>query len=112
EQQNTDDTDIILVAYGISSRIAKTAMDNARRQGLKVGLFRPQTLFPFPKKQINALADKNVTFIAVEMSNGQLADDLRLAISCRRPVELVNRLGGNLVTLDQVMNKIKAVAGK
>ncbi|HOG50383.1 MAG TPA: 3-methyl-2-oxobutanoate dehydrogenase subunit VorB [Lentisphaeria bacterium] len=112
EQQNTDDADIVLVAYGISSRIAKTAMDNARRQGLKVGLFRPQTLFPFPKKQINALADKNVTFIAVEMSNGQLADDLRLAISCRRPVELVNRLGGNLVTLDQVMNKIKAVAGK
>lgn len=110
EEQNTDDADIILVAYGISSRIAKSAMDLARGKGLKVGLFRPKTLFPFPKARINALADREVAFVAVEMSNGQLADDLRLAISCRRPVELVNRLGGNLVTLDQVMDKIVCLA--
>ena len=88
-------------------------MEKARAQGLKVGLFRPKTLFPFPKKQLQVLAERpGVTFISVEMSNGQLADDIRLAINCSRPVELVNRLGGNLLTLDQVKEKILAVAGK
>ncbi|MDD3953456.1 MAG: 3-methyl-2-oxobutanoate dehydrogenase subunit VorB [Lentisphaeria bacterium] len=113
EEQQTSDAEIILVAYGISSRICKSAVEKARAQGLKVGLFRPKTLFPFPKKQLQALAaGSGVTFISVEMSNGQLADDIRLAINCSRPVELVNRLGGNLLTLDQVKEKILAVAGK
>jgi 2-oxoisovalerate ferredoxin oxidoreductase alpha subunit len=111
EEQNCDDADIVLVAYGISSRIAKTAMDKARQAGLKVGLFRPKTLFPFPKAALQRLASRPLTFISVEMSNGQLLDDLRLAISCQRPVELVNRLGGNLITLDQVMDKINHIAG-
>ena len=110
QQTATDDADNVLVAYGISSRIAKTAMDTARKEGIKVGLFRPITLSPFPKKQLKALADKGASFISVEMSNGQMADDVRLAISCSRPVELVSRLGGNLITLDQVMDKIHALA--
>ena len=110
QETATDDADIVLVAYGISSRIAKTAMDTARKEGIKVGLFRPITLSPFPKKQLKALADKGASFISVEMSNGQMADDVRLAISCSRPVELVSRLGGNLITLDQVMDKIHALA--
>ncbi|MBR4675242.1 MAG: 3-methyl-2-oxobutanoate dehydrogenase subunit VorB [Victivallales bacterium] len=110
QQTATDDADIVLVAYGISSRIAKTAMDTARKEGIKVGLFRPITLSPFPKKQLKALADKGASFISVEMSNGQMADDVRLAINCSRPVELVSRLGGNLITLDQVMDKIHALA--
>ena len=110
QQTATDDADIVLVAYGISSRIAKTAMDTARKEGIKVGLFRPITLSPFPKKQLKALADKDASFISVEMSNGQMADDVRLAINCSRPVELVSRLGGNLITLDQVMDKIHALA--
>jgi 2-oxoisovalerate ferredoxin oxidoreductase alpha subunit len=113
EEQQTSDADIVLVAYGISARICESAVEKARALGLKVGLFRPKTLFPFPKKQLQALAARpGVTFISVEMSNGQLADDIRLAIGCSRPVELVNRLGGNLLTLDQVKEKILAVAGK
>ena len=112
EMQNCDDADVVLVAYGISSRIAKTAMDLARKEGLKVGLFRPITLSPFPKQQLKRLADKGASFISVEMSNGQMADDIRLAISCSRPVELVSRLGGNLITLDQVMDKINTMAGR
>ena len=110
EQQGCDDADIVLVSYGISSRISKTAMDTARKAGIKVGLFRPITLSPFPKKQLQALADKGASFISVEMSNGQMADDIRLAINCSRPVELVSRLGGNLITLDQVMDKINELA--
>ena len=65
---------------------------------------------PVSDIELNALADKGASFISVEMSNGQMADDVRLAISCRRPVELVNRLGGNLITLDQVMGAIKKMA--
>ena len=107
ETLKCDDADIILVAYGISSRIAKTAMDTARAQGAKVGVFRPITLNPFPKDALTALAaNGNRKFVCVEMSNGQMADDVRLAINCSRPVSLVNRLGGNLITLDQVMEGI------
>ena len=110
EEIGTADADIILVAYGICSRIARTAMDKAREQGLKVGVFRPKTLFPFPKNALQALAKKDVKFISVEMSNGQMADDIRLAISCSRPVTLANRMGGNLLALEQVMNKIAEAA--
>ena len=112
QEENTEDADIVLVAYGISSRIAKSAMETARKAGIKVGLFRPITLSPFPKQQLKRLADKGASFISVEMSNGQMADDIRLAISCSRPVELVSRLGGNLITLDQVMDKINTMAGR
>jgi 2-oxoisovalerate ferredoxin oxidoreductase alpha subunit len=109
----TEDADIVLVAYGISSRIARTAVDISRQAGLKVGLFRPKTLFPFPKKALRAIAEaRPCTFVSVEMSNGQMLEDIRLAIECRRPVELVNRLGGNLITMDQVLDKINALAAK
>jgi 2-oxoisovalerate ferredoxin oxidoreductase alpha subunit len=107
EEYLIEDASIVLVSYGISSRICKSAVDLAREEGIKAGLFRPKTLFPFPEAQLKALADKGCSFIAVEMSNGQLRDDIRLAISCSKPVELVNRMGGNLITLDQIMDKIR-----
>ena len=111
EMLNCDDAEIVLVAYGISSRIAKTAMDDARKAGLKVGLFRPITLNPFPVKEAKALAARDkMTFISVEMSNGQMADDLRLAIECKKQVKLVNRLGGNLIELNQISDAINAAA--
>lgn len=112
EEYMTEDASIVLVSYGISSRICRSAVDLARKEGIKVGLFRPKTLFPFPEAQLKALADKGCSFISVEMSNGQMIDDIRLAIGCSRPVELVNRMGGNLITLDQVMDKIRKVAGE
>ena len=104
EEIMTDDADTILVAYGICSRIAKSAVEQSRAAGKKVGLFRPKTLYPFPKSRLRKLAEKgNVRFISVEMSNGQMIDDIKLAIDCSRPVELVNRMGGNLLHLDQIM---------
>jgi len=112
EEHMTEDASIVLVSYGISSRICRSAVDLARQEGIKVGLFRPKTLFPFPEAQLKTLADKGCSFISVEMSNGQMIDDIRLAISCSRPVELVNRMGGNLITLDQIMDKIRKVAGE
>jgi 2-oxoisovalerate ferredoxin oxidoreductase alpha subunit len=112
EEYLTSDASIILVSYGISSRICRSAVDLARQEGIKVGLFRPKTLFPFPEEQLKALADKNCSFISVEMSNGQMIDDVKLAIGCSQPVELVNRMGGNLIALDQIMDKIRKIAGE
>jgi len=112
EEYMTEDASIVLVSYGISSRICRSAVDLARQEGIKVGIFRPKTLFPFPETQLKALADKGASFISVEMSNGQMIDDIRLAIRCSQPVELVNRMGGNLITLDQIMDKIRKVAGE
>ena len=112
EEYMVEDASVILVSYGISSRICRSAVDLARKEGIKVGLFRPKTLFPFPEAQLKALANKGCSFISVEMSNGQMIDDIRLAIGCSSPVELVNRMGGNLITLDQIMDKIRKVAGE
>ena len=107
EEYRIDDAEIILVAYGISSRIARSAVDSARERGIKAGLFRPKTLFPFPEKVLKNIAeDKECTFISVEMSNGQMLEDIILAIGCSRPVELVNRMGGNLVDVNSILNKI------
>jgi 2-oxoisovalerate ferredoxin oxidoreductase alpha subunit len=108
----TEDASIVLVSYGISSRICRSATYLARQKGFKVGLFRLKTLFPFPEKQLKTLADKGCSFISVEMSNGQMKDDIRLAIGCSQPVELVNRMGGNLITLDQIIDKIRKIVGK
>ncbi|MCC7576215.1 MAG: 3-methyl-2-oxobutanoate dehydrogenase subunit beta, partial [Methanomethylovorans sp.] len=111
EEYMMEDADIILVSYGISSRICRSAVEQARKKGIKAGLFRPITLFPFPEKEMLSLAQtRDCTFICVEMSNGQMRDDVLLATRCTRPVELVNRLGGNLVTFDQVMEKIEYIA--
>ncbi len=101
-----DDAETVLVAYGITSRICRSAVDEARRLGKKVGLFRLKTLFPFPKKELNQLAESVGRFIAVEMSNGQMRDDVKLAIDCKRPVDLVSRLGGNLIDLAQVLDAL------
>jgi 2-oxoisovalerate ferredoxin oxidoreductase alpha subunit len=107
-----DDADIILVAYGISSRIARSAVDLAREQGIRAGLFRPITLFPFPSDALRELAEtRDCRFISVELSNGQMMADIRLAIDCKRPVDLVARMGGNLMTMDEVMAGIHKAAG-
>ncbi len=109
EEYMTDDAEIILVSYGISSRIARSAVNRSRRNGLKVGLFRLKTLFPFPKQRLNEIADRYCKFICVEMSNGQMQADVKLAIECKRDVYLVNRLGGNLITQEQVYQKIVGI---
>jgi 2-oxoisovalerate ferredoxin oxidoreductase alpha subunit len=104
-----EDADVILVSYGISSRIAKSAVDAARKEGIKAGLFRPISLWPFPEKELRTYAEHGARFISVEMSEGQMREDIRLAIGCRQ-VELVCRYGGRLIELDSVMDKIREVA--
>ena len=107
------DADVVVVAYGISSRTAKASVDAARAGGVRAGLLRPRTLYPFPKEPLLRLASgpNRPAFLAVEMSNGQMIDDVRLAVECSRPVRLVNRMGGNVVTGEQVVNEIRRAAG-
>lgn len=111
ESYRMEDADIALVAYGISARISQGAVDAARAAGIRAGLFRPKTLYPFPKDALNAFVAKGgKQLISVEMSNGQMRDDIKLAVECRCPVHLANRLGGNLVTQEQVLAKIRETA--
>jgi 2-oxoisovalerate ferredoxin oxidoreductase alpha subunit len=111
ELYRADDAAVLLAGYGISSRIARTAVDVLRERGIKAGLFRPTTLYPFPA----ALARRLTTgrdWVAVELSSGQFRDDL--AFQLGRPAEsigLINRMGGMLVTVDQVVEQVAARAG-
>jgi ribosomal protein S13 len=111
DEYQVEDADIVLVSYGISSRIARSAVDKSREKGLKVGLLRPITLSPFPTDRIKELADKGVEFISVEMSNGQLLADVQFAALRREGTYLVNRMGGNLIELKHVLAKIYEIAG-
>jgi 2-oxoisovalerate ferredoxin oxidoreductase alpha subunit len=112
EAYRLDDADIAIVAYGIVARIAHGVVDAARADGLKVGLFRPKTLYPFPKDALRAFVSQGgKRLLCAEMSNGQMRDDVKLAIDCACPVHLVNRLGGNLITHAQILAKLREIAG-
>ncbi len=111
ENYRTDDAEYIFVAYGISSRMCRSAVDELRAEGLKFGLVRPQTLFPFPEKALKAVAGRAKAFFSVEMSNGQMIDDVRLAIECSRPVTLINRMGGNVPGVEEIISRAKKTIG-
>ncbi len=91
EAIEADDADVVLVAYGSPSRICREAVARGREQGLRLGLIRPITLFPFPAVAIRRAAERPVQFLVVEMSLGQMAEDVRLALDGRRPVHLIGR---------------------
>ena len=110
EEYMTEDAEICVVAFGIAARVAKNAVIAARKEGIKVGLFRPITLWPFPKAALNKVADTAKKFISVELSMGQMIEDIELAIRCRRPVELCNRAGGMIPSSEQVLEHIKKAA--
>ena len=106
EEYLMDDAEICVVAFGISARVAKNAINAAREKSIKVGMIRPITLWPFPDKPLLAAADKCKAFISVEMNMGQMIDDIKLATECKRPVLLCNRVGGMIPTPEEVEAKI------
>ncbi len=108
EEFMMEDAEICIAAFGIASRVSKNAVIEARKQGIKVGLIRPITLWPFPKKAFRAAADKVKSFISVEMSMGQMIEDVRLATECKKPVTLCNRAGGMIPSPEQVLEAIIA----
>jgi 2-oxoisovalerate ferredoxin oxidoreductase alpha subunit len=107
EEWFTEDAEIVLVGYGIVGRILKAVTAEARADGMKVGLLRPITLFPFPATCIQRLAERTRSFVVVEMSNGQLLEDVRLALNGARPVEFLNRMGGNVPSHEAVMQLVR-----
>ena len=112
EAVDVEDADVVLVAYGTTSRIAKTAMAKAKEMGLKVGIIRPITLWPFPFEAFNkALNGKDKKFLCVEMSTGQMVEDVKLAVGDKAEVHFFGRTGGIVPTPKEILNKIIELGG-
>jgi 2-oxoglutarate ferredoxin oxidoreductase subunit alpha len=111
EEHMTQDAEIVVVAYGATSRIAKSAIKMAREKGIRAGLIRPITLWPFPNTPIQAAAKKAKAFLTVEMSMGQMVDDVRLAVNGEKPVYFYGRTGGMIPTPAEVLSQIENIAG-
>ena len=106
EEYLMEDAEICVTAFGIASRVAKNAINEARKMGIKVGMIRPITLWPFPVAPFKAAADKVKSFISVELSMGQMIEDIKLATDCKKPVTLCNRAGGIIPSPEEVLAAI------
>ena len=110
ENYKADDADIVLAAYGITSRVVKNAVEAARKEGIKAGLIRPITLWPFPSEVFLKASEHAKCFISVEMSMGQMIEDIRLSIHDNKPVRLCIRTGGMIPSPAQVLDAIREAA--
>jgi 2-oxoglutarate ferredoxin oxidoreductase subunit alpha len=104
------DAEIALVAFGLSARICQKAMDLAREKGIRAGLIRPVTLYPFPTAAVLHAAQTARAFLTVELNAGQMVEDVRLAVEGRRPVEFTGRMGGMVPSPDDVLAKVEELA--
>ncbi len=109
EEFMMDDAEICVVAFGIASRVSKNAILEARKAGIKVGMIRPITLWPFPTDALKNASKKVKAFLSVELNMGQMIDDVKLAIDCSKPVYLCNRTGGIIMTPDEVLESINKI---
>jgi len=107
EQYETEDAELLLVGYGIVSRVLRSAVEQARKQGWKVGLFRPITLWPYPSNELAKIASKVENVLVVELSNGQMLEDVQLAVGDRKPVTFYGRVGGNVPSVDELLEQIE-----
>jgi 2-oxoglutarate ferredoxin oxidoreductase subunit alpha len=107
EQYALEDAEIVVVAYGIAARIVRGAVNKARQEGIKAGWIRPVTLWPFPAEQISRAADEFRIFLVVEMSCGQMVEDVRLAVAGKTPVLFYGRPGGGVPTVEEILDKIR-----
>jgi 2-oxoglutarate ferredoxin oxidoreductase subunit alpha len=109
EEYLTDDADIVIVAYGASARISRSAVNAARKEGIKAGLIRPITLWPFPSKAIISRIVKAKTFLCVEMSMGQMVDDVKLIVNGKKEVKFYGRTGGMVPTPAEVLDELRKI---
>lgn len=112
ELYNDEDADIFIVAYGTVARIAKSVIELAKQEGMKVGLIRPITLWPYPTKAFDKVIDKARAFLTVEMSSGQMLEDVMLSVNGRKPVYFHGRMGGMVPTRDDILNKLREINQK
>jgi 2-oxoglutarate ferredoxin oxidoreductase subunit alpha len=103
----TDDAEVIFVAFGLASRICQKVVEMAREQGVKAGLIRPITLYPYPSDVIREAADRVERFIVVEMNAGQMIEDVRLAVEGKKPVDFTGRMGGIIQTAEEIFEKMQ-----
>ena len=108
EVYEVQDAEILLVGYGIASRVLRSTVDEARKQGIKAGLFRPITLWPFPSAALAESAARIHKVLVVELSNGQMVEDVRLSLNGKVPVEFYGRTGGNVPSVEEVLSEVSA----
>ncbi len=111
ELADCDDAEVVIVAYGTTSRIARSAVAKCRRLGLRVGLLRPITLYPYPQAAFDAVIDRVRAFLVVEMSMGQMLDDVKIAVAGRKPVAFYGRTGGVVPTPEEIVKRVREVLG-
>lgn len=111
ESYLTDDAEVVVVAYGATARVVKSAVNKARAAGIKAGMLRPITLWPFPQKQLCAACENAKAVLTVEMSMGQMVDDVKLALECKKPVSFFGRTGGVIPTPAEVYAEIVKLNG-
>jgi len=102
-----DDSEIMLVAYGTSSRISRSVIERLRKTGKKIGMLRPISLWPFPEKELKRVAKRAKAFLVIEMSCGQMIEDVKLAIDCARPVYFYGRTGGEIPSEEEIIKTIE-----
>ena len=111
EGYRTEDAEVLLVAYGASARISRSAVDLARKEGIKTGLLRPVTLWPYPVRELTAAARTAKQVLVVELCLGQMVDDVRLALNCRLPVQFYGRTGGMIPSPADILAEIRKIDG-
>lgn len=107
DEYQTQDAELVVIGYGIISRILRSVVEKGRKNGIKIGLLRPITLWPFPEKRIQELARHIKKFLVVELSNGQMVDDVRLTVNGKVPVEFYNRMGGVVPTAEEIYHVVE-----
>jgi len=111
ELYRTEDAEVLLVGFGIVSRILRSAVETLRKDGVKTGLFRPITLWPYPSAILGELASKVHKVLVVELSNGQMLEDVRLAVQAKVPVEFYGRIGGNVPSVEELHEQVMERVG-
>lgn len=106
DELRTEDAELVLVAYGVTARICTTVVRRLRERGVRAGLLRPKTLWPFPAKRLAELAGTAKRMVSVELSNGQMVDDIRLAVQCRIPVDFLGWMGGQVPSVREVLERL------
>ncbi|MDD2763496.1 MAG: transketolase C-terminal domain-containing protein [Opitutaceae bacterium] len=107
ELHNCDQADVVIVAYGTTSRIARSAIEKCRRLGLRAGLLRPITLYPFPHAAFDQVIERAKAVLVVEMSMGQMLDDVKIAVAGRRPITFYGRTGGIVPTPEEIVKQVQ-----
>lgn len=111
EDYNLEDAEVVIVAYGTTSRVAKNAIEKCAQEGIKVGLIRPITLWPFPDLAFDKISEKTKAVLTVEMSTGQMIDDVKIAVNGRKPVYFYGRTGGMVPTPNAIVEEVKKIVG-